>query len=100
MTAMPDDLTTFSVMSESEFSGRVAIVTGSSAGIGEATARRLSALGATVVVNSASSVELGEEVSASLPGESMYVRADIADQAQGHALVDRHDRASTGDSTS
>ena len=33
---------------------RVAIVTGSSAGIGEETARRLSALGATVVVNSAS----------------------------------------------
>jgi ketoreductase RED2 len=88
MTAMSDDLTTFSVMSESEFSGRVAIVTGSSAGIGEETARRLSALGATVVVNSATSVELGEEVSASLPGESMYVRADIADQAQGHALVD------------
>ena len=88
MTAMPDVLTTFSVMSEPEFSGRVAIVTGASAGIGEETARRLSALGATVVVNSASSVELGEEVSASLPGESMYVRADISDQAQGHALVD------------
>ena len=88
MTAMSDDLTTFSVMSESEFSGRVAIVTGSSAGIGEETARRLSALGATVVVNSASSVELGEEVSASLPGESIYVQGDIADQEQGHALVD------------
>jgi ketoreductase RED2 len=72
-----------------EFEGRVAIVTGSSAGIGEETARRLSALGARVVVNSASSVELGEHVSASLPGESMYVQADISEQAQGHALVDR-----------
>ena len=63
-------------------------MTGSSSGIGEETARRLSSLGATVVVNSASSVEAGEAVSASLPGESTYIRADIADQQQGHALVD------------
>lgn len=75
-------------MSDTEFKGRVAIVTGSSSGIGEQTARRLSSLGATVVVNSASSVEAGEAVSASLPGESTYIRADIADQEQGHALVD------------
>jgi ketoreductase RED2 len=73
----------------SEFSDRVAIVTGSSSGIGEETARRLSALGATVVVNSSSSVEAGEAVSASLPGESCYLQADISDQAQAHALVDQ-----------
>jgi ketoreductase RED2 len=72
-----------------EFEGRVAVVTGSSSGIGEETARRLSALGATVVVNSASSVEAGRAVSDSLPGTSMYVQADISDQAQGHALIDR-----------
>lgn len=75
-------------MSETEFAGKVAIVTGSSSGIGEATAHRLSALGATVVVNSSSSVEAGERVAAALPGESMYVQADISQQAQGHALVD------------
>jgi ketoreductase RED2 len=73
----------------SEFSGRVAIVTGSSSGIGEETARRLSGLGATVVVNSSSSVEAGEAVSASLPDESIYVRADISNQDEAHALVDR-----------
>ncbi len=72
----------------SEFEGRVAIVTGSSSGIGEQTAHRLSALGAKVVVNSASSVEAGEAVSAALPGESIYVRADIADKEQGQALLD------------
>ena len=71
-----------------EFAGRVAIVTGSSSGIGEATARRLSALGASVVVNSSSSVEAGQAVAASLPGESLYVQADIADQSQGRALLD------------
>jgi ketoreductase RED2 len=71
----------------SELGGKVAIVTGSSSGIGEATARRLADLGAHVVVNSASSVEAGEAVVRSLPTEGLYVQADISDQAQGQALV-------------
>lgn len=71
-----------------ELDGRVAIVTGSSSGIGEETARRLSALGAKVIVNSASSVEAGEAVAASLPNEARYVRADISDQSQAHGLLD------------
>ncbi len=71
-----------------ELSGKVAIVTGSSSGIGETTAQRLSALGAKVVVNSATSVKAGEAVAAALPTESLYVQADIADQAQGRALID------------
>ncbi len=69
--------------------GKVAIVTGSSSGIGEATARRLADLGARVVVNSASSVEAGAAVADSLPTESLYVQADISDQAQGHDLIAR-----------
>ena len=73
----------------SELGGRVAIVTGSSSGIGEATARRLADLGANVVVNSASSVESGTAVAESLPTEALYVRADISDQAEGHDLIDR-----------
>ena len=75
--------------STSELEGRVAIVTGSSSGIGEATARRLAALGASVVVNSASSVEAGQAVADALPSESLYVQADIADQAQSQALLDQ-----------
>lgn len=71
-----------------ELDGMVAIVTGSSSGIGEATAQRLSALGAKVVVNSASSVEAGRAVAAALPGESLYVQADISDKAQGQRLLD------------
>jgi ketoreductase RED2 len=73
----------------SELDGRVAIVTGSSSGIGEATARRLAGLGCRVVVNSATSVDAGQAVAESLPAESLYVQADIADQAQGQALVAR-----------
>ena len=72
----------------SEFDGLVAIVTGSSSGIGEQTAQRLSALGAKVVVNSSSSVEAGEAVSASLPGESLYVRADISIAAESQGLLE------------
>jgi ketoreductase RED2 len=79
-----------------EFTGRVALVTGSSSGIGERTAQRLSELGATVVVNSSASVEAGAAVSAALPGESSYIRADISDPEQARALVDtaieRHGR--------
>ncbi|MDX2381407.1 MAG: SDR family oxidoreductase [Acidimicrobiia bacterium] len=73
----------------SEFSGRVAIVTGSSSGIGEETARRLSGLGATVVVNSSSSVDAGEAVSTSLPSESSYIRADISIPEEAHSLIDQ-----------
>jgi ketoreductase RED2 len=72
-----------------ELDGRVAIVTGSSSGIGEATARRLSELGCRVVVNSSSSVEAGTAVAESLPSDALYVQADIGDQTQGQALIAR-----------
>ena len=70
-----------------EFSKRVALVTGSSSGIGEAIARRLSALGASVVINSASSVEAGTRIAAELGPDALYVQADIADKAAGERLL-------------
>jgi ketoreductase RED2 len=66
--------------------GKVALVTGSSSGIGAATARMLATAGATVVVNSCSSVEAGEALAAELPGSS-YVQADVADENAAQALV-------------
>lgn len=73
----------------SELSDRVALVTGSSSGIGEQVARRLSALGASVVVNSATSVESGEAVATSLPSPAAYIRADISHPEQAQALVEK-----------
>src|SRR5579885_12879 len=68
-------------------SGKVAIVTGSSSGIGAATARALADEGVRVVVNSARSVEAGAALAAELP-DATYVQADVADAAQATALVD------------
>ena len=70
-----------------EFSNKVAIVTGSSSGIGEAIARRLSALGASVVINSANSVEAGSRVAAELGRDALYVQADISDKQAGEDLL-------------
>ncbi|HLM64136.1 MAG TPA: SDR family oxidoreductase [Acidimicrobiales bacterium] len=60
------------------FEGKVVLVTGSSSGIGEATAKAFDREGARVVVNSSSSVEAGKAVAASLT-DGAYVQADIAD---------------------
>ena len=71
-----------------DLTGRVALVTGSSSGIGEASARHLADAGASVVVNSASSVEAGEAVSRSLATESFYHQADISSKEQCQGMVD------------
>lgn len=73
-------------MSAGALAGRVAIVTGSSSGIGEATARRLGAAGAAVVVNSSSSVEAGERVARSLPN-AIYRQGNVAEEAACQRLV-------------
>ena len=72
-----------------ELDGKVAIVTGSSSGIGEEIARRLSDLGANVVVNSANSVTAGQQVAKSLSTKSLYIQADISHQEAGQQLIDK-----------
>ena len=63
----------------------VALVTGSSSGIGAEIARRLGADGYLVVVNSRSSVEAGRAVAAEVGGT--YLQADVADEVQARALI-------------
>jgi ketoreductase RED2 len=74
-----------------DLSGKAIIVTGSSSGIGEAIARRAAALGAGVIVNSATSTDAGERVAADLP-DAVYVQGDIGDPATADALVDAAQR--------
>jgi len=64
----------------------VALVTGSSSGIGAEVARRLAGDGYAVVVTSRSSVEAGETVAKELGGS--YLQADVADETQARRLVD------------
>ncbi|EMD26169.1 SDR family NAD(P)-dependent oxidoreductase [Amycolatopsis azurea] len=67
---------------------RVAIVTGSSAGIGSAVARRLAGEGVRVVVNSVRSAEAGRRLAESLPG-AIHVQADVGIEKEAATLVRR-----------
>jgi NAD(P)-dependent dehydrogenase (short-subunit alcohol dehydrogenase family) len=72
-------------MTEPRFSGKIALVTGAGGGLGRASAQRLAADGASVVV-----VDINEEtaraVAESLPTPSIAVQADVSLEAD----VDRY----------
>lgn len=73
-------------MSDGPQQGRVVAVTGSSSGIGAATARAFAEAGASVLVNSARTVVEGEAVAASLP-DALYVQGDITAEGVPQRLV-------------
>ncbi len=66
--------------------GRVALITGSTSGIGKAIALQLAEDGFTVVLHSRSSATDGENLANSLPGAT-YFQADLSDQAQTKRLI-------------
>jgi 3-oxoacyl-[acyl-carrier protein] reductase len=73
----------------SGLTGKVALVTGASRGIGAAIARRLAADGAQVVVNYGRSREAADNVAAEIAaagGEAVAIGADVADLAQVRRL--------------
>ena len=68
------------------FGGKVAIVTGAGNGLGRASAQRLAAEGARVVVVDINA-ETARTVAAALPTDSLAVTADVADEAQVDAYM-------------
>ena len=69
-----------------DIAGKVFIVTGGASGLGEGTARMLTAHGATVVIADLQ-VEKGEALAAELGGA--FVKCDVSQEADAQAAVDR-----------
>lgn len=73
-----------------QLDGRVAVVTGSSRGIGRAIAEDLASRGAKVVINYNSSSDAAEAVVQQIKdngGEAIAVQANVADFEQAQALI-------------
>jgi NAD(P)-dependent dehydrogenase (short-subunit alcohol dehydrogenase family) len=75
----------------SEFTGKVALITGGNAGIGRATAIEFAKHGAKVVISGRREKE-GHEVIAeikALGGEAIFVRSDVSKESDVKAMIER-----------
>ncbi|MBH8553151.1 SDR family oxidoreductase [Nostocaceae cyanobacterium CENA357] len=76
-------------------SHRVALITGSTSGIGLTIAKRLAMAGMTIALHSKSSVEAGTALAAEL-GNASYTQADLANEVETrnliHQVINHHGR--------
>ncbi len=78
-------------MSNQALTGKVAVVTGASKGIGAGAAKALAASGASVVVNYATSNKGADAVVAEITkagGKAVAVKGDVAKAADAQAIID------------
>lgn len=77
---------------EKRLEGKVAVVTGSSSGIGQAIAIRLAGEGASVVINYSGHVEGAQDTQrqiAAAGGKSIIVQADVSKTADTNTLIEQ-----------
>ncbi|HHT66015.1 MAG TPA: 3-oxoacyl-[acyl-carrier-protein] reductase [Clostridiales bacterium] len=74
-----------------DLTGKVALITGASRGIGKACAVKMAELGANIVVNYSSNQVLAEEVVkhiCSMGRKAIAIQADVSDQQEVEAMVE------------
>lgn len=75
-----------------DMKGRTALVTGSTSGLGENVARRLGALGATVIIhglNEERGRQIAAEITSKGPGKAAYLPGDLGSLKETDALAER-----------
>ncbi|MEM9237164.1 MAG: 3-oxoacyl-ACP reductase family protein [Verrucomicrobiota bacterium] len=79
-------------MSDSSLNGHVALVTGSSKGLGVEIARSLARAGARVVINAFNNIERGQQVAETIKakgGSAIAIRADVSKEADIQHLFEQ-----------
>ena len=75
-----------------DMKGKVALITGSTSGLGENVARRLGAMGATVIIhglNEEAGKRIAAEITSKGPGKAVYFPGDLASLKEVDAFADR-----------
>lgn len=78
-------------MSDQTLAGHVALVTGSSKGLGAEIAKTLASAGAKVVINAFNNIERGQMVADEINskgGTSIAIKADVSKEAEVHRLIE------------